>query len=61
VVAGRLPVFGPVPKAPGLWLACAYGSRGLTWAALAGDLLAASLEGEPLPLERTLQNAVAPR
>ncbi|MDX3895999.1 FAD-dependent 5-carboxymethylaminomethyl-2-thiouridine(34) oxidoreductase MnmC [Pusillimonas sp.] len=61
VVAGRLPVFGPVSDMPGLWLACAYGSRGLTWAALAGDLLAATLEGEPLPLERSLQAAVAPR
>lgn len=61
VVGGRLPVFGPVPKTAGLWLACAYGSRGLTWAPLAGDLLAACLEGEPLPLERSLQRAVAPR
>lgn len=61
VVAGRLPVFGPVPGAQGLWLACAYGSRGLTWASLAGDLLAAWLEGEPQPLERALQRAVAPR
>lgn len=61
VVAGRLPVFGPVPEAPGLWLACAYGSRGLTWASLAGDLLAAGLMAEPMPLERSLQRAVAPR
>lgn len=61
VVAGRLPVFGPVAGAQGLWLACAYGSRGLTWASLAGDLLAAVLEAEPLPLERSLQRAVAPR
>lgn len=61
VVGGRLPVFGPVPDTEGLWLACAYGSRGLTLSALAGDLLAASLDGEPLPLERSLQRAVAPR
>jgi len=61
VVAGRLPVFGAVPRMNGLWLACAYGSRGLTWAALAGDLLGARLQGEPQPLERTLQRAVAPR
>lgn len=61
VVAGRLPVFGPVSKAPGVWMACAYGSRGLTWSALAGDLLAACLQGEPQPLERSLQRAVAPR
>ncbi|WP_397475291.1 tRNA (5-methylaminomethyl-2-thiouridine)(34)-methyltransferase MnmD [Pusillimonas sp.] len=61
VVGGRLPVFGPVQGVQGLWLACAYGSRGLTWSALAGDLLAASLDAEPLPLERSLQRAVAPR
>lgn len=61
VVAGRLPVFGPVPARQGLWLACAYGSRGLTWSALAGDLLGAALMGEPQPLERSLQGAVAPR
>ena len=61
VVGGRLPMFGPVPGEDGLWLACAYGSRGLTWSALAGDLLAATLNAEPLPLERSLQRAVAPR
>lgn len=61
VVGGRLPVFGRVSSLDGLWLSCAFGSRGLTWAPLAADLLAASLEGEPLPLERSLQRAVAPR
>ncbi|CAM5179749.1 tRNA 5-methylaminomethyl-2-thiouridine biosynthesis bifunctional protein MnmC OS=Castellaniella defragrans OX=75697 GN=mnmC PE=3 SV=1 [Castellaniella defragrans] len=50
----HLPVVGPVPGGAGLWLACAYGSRGLSWSALAGDLIAAQLHGEPLPLEREL-------
>jgi tRNA 5-methylaminomethyl-2-thiouridine biosynthesis bifunctional protein len=60
VTAGRLPVIGPMAQAPGLWLACAYGSRGLTWSALAGDIIAAQLNQEPLPLERELLRAIAP-
>ena len=61
VVGGRLPVIGQVHGLDDIWLSCAFGSRGLTWAPLAADLLAATLEGEPLPLERSLQRAVAPR
>ncbi|OWT60347.1 tRNA (5-methylaminomethyl-2-thiouridine)(34)-methyltransferase MnmD [Candidimonas nitroreducens] len=59
VAAGRMPLIGPVAALPGLWLACAYGSRGLTWSALAGDVVAASLDGEPVPVERELLRAVA--
>lgn len=54
VVPGRLPVVGAIAGLPGVFIAGAYASRGLTWAALAGDLLAANLEGEPLMLEREL-------
>jgi len=61
VTIGRLPLIGPLAAAPGLWLACAYGSRGLTWSALAGDIIAARLNQEPLPLERDLLRAIAPR
>ncbi|ETF00872.1 FAD-dependent cmnm(5)s(2)U34 oxidoreductase [Advenella kashmirensis W13003] len=61
VIRGRLPAFGAVRHAPGLWLACGYASHGLTWSALAGDVIAAMLEGEPVPLERDLLQAVAPR
>jgi len=61
VIRGRLPAFGEVRHAPGLWLACGYASHGLTWSALAGDVIAAMLEGEPVPLERDLLQAVAPR
>jgi len=61
VMPGRLPVIGPVPDASGLWLATGYASRGLSWSALAGDLLAAALENEPLPLERDLLATIAPR
>lgn len=61
VVGGRLPVIGEAPGAQGLWTACAFGSRGFTWAALAGDLIAAAVAGEPQLLERDLLAAVRPR
>lgn len=59
-VRDRLPVIGPVETAPGLWLACGFGSRGLTWSALAAELLAARLNHEPVPLERGLLRKIAP-
>lgn len=49
-----------LPRMPGLYAALAYGSRGLTWAALGGELLASQIEGEPLPLESDLADAVDP-
>lgn len=61
VIRGRLPAFGPVPGQEGLWLACGYASHGLTWSALAGDVIAAMLCAEPVPLEQDLLQAVAPR
>ena len=61
VVPGRLPVVGALPATTGLWLACGYASRGLTWSALAGDILAANLEGEPLMLERELLQMIGLR
>jgi tRNA 5-methylaminomethyl-2-thiouridine biosynthesis bifunctional protein len=54
--ADRRPYLGHV--APGLWVSTAMGSRGLTFAALCGELLAARLHGEPLPLERRLAEAL---
>ncbi|WP_340522241.1 FAD-dependent 5-carboxymethylaminomethyl-2-thiouridine(34) oxidoreductase MnmC, partial [Cupriavidus necator] len=49
-----------LPRMPGLYAALAYGSRGLTWAALGAELLASQIEGEPLPLESDLADAVDP-
>ncbi len=60
-VADRLPEIGRVDGVVGLWLACAYGSRGLSWSALAGDVVAATIDNEPLPLERELLHKIAPR
>lgn len=61
VLPGRLPAIGAVPDRPGLWMATGYASRGLSWSALAGDLISAALFGEPSPLETGLQHAIAPR
>jgi tRNA 5-methylaminomethyl-2-thiouridine biosynthesis bifunctional protein len=58
VVRDRLPLVGPMGS--NLYGAFAYGSRGLLWASLAGELIASQLEGEPLPVERKLAAAVAP-
>src|SRR5207253_5679032 len=58
VTHDRLPVVGKI--ADGVYGAFAYGSRGLVWAALAAELIACELEGEPLPLEGTLVNAMDP-
>jgi tRNA 5-methylaminomethyl-2-thiouridine biosynthesis bifunctional protein len=57
-VRDRLPLVGPMGN--NLFAAFAYGSRGLLWASLAGEIIASMLEGEPLPVERKLAAAVAP-
>ncbi|OZI37779.1 hypothetical protein CAL29_05220 [Bordetella genomosp. 10] len=61
VLPGRLPAIGPVPAAPGLFLATGYASRGLSWSALAGDLIASMLCDEPQPLETDLLSEIVPR
>ncbi len=75
VAPDRLPLVGALPdfEAPlgaerlrelprqcGLYGLLGYASRGLTWAPLAAELLAATLEGEPLPLEAQLAAALDP-
>jgi tRNA 5-methylaminomethyl-2-thiouridine biosynthesis bifunctional protein len=57
----RLPLVGAVDAAghPGLWLSTALGSRGLSFAVLCGELLAARLHGEPLPVELRLAQALS--
>lgn len=56
----RLPIVGPVDAAglPGLWVCTAMGARGLSLALLCGELLAARLQGEPLPLDAKLARAL---
>lgn len=61
----RLPIAGPVDTGAsdasdaidgfsGLWALTALGARGLTLSILCGELLAARLHGEPLPLDAKL-------
>ncbi|RZI77091.1 MAG: FAD-dependent oxidoreductase [Variovorax sp.] len=57
----RRPLVGPVPGSPGLWVCTALGSRGLTFAALCAELLAAHWHGEPLPLPAALAKALDTR
>lgn len=55
----RLPCVGPVSAdRPGLWVSTAMGARGLTRAVLCGELLAAWLHQEPLPLDAKLARAL---
>jgi tRNA 5-methylaminomethyl-2-thiouridine biosynthesis bifunctional protein len=54
--ADRRPLVGEL--AHGLWISTAMGSRGLTFAPLCAELLAARLHGEPLPLEHKLAQAL---
>ncbi|HYL23892.1 MAG TPA: bifunctional tRNA (5-methylaminomethyl-2-thiouridine)(34)-methyltransferase MnmD/FAD-dependent 5-carboxymethylaminomethyl-2-thiouridine(34) oxidoreductase MnmC [Burkholderiales bacterium] len=58
VTPDRLPVVGKL--ADGIYGAFAYGSRGLVWAALAAELIASELDGEPLPVEGKLAQALSP-
>lgn len=60
--AGRLRGAHPedLPRLPGLFVSFAHGSRGLTFAALAAELIVAQAEGEPWPLERSLAAAIDP-
>jgi len=54
------PVLAGMPRIDGLHGAFAFGSRGLLWAGLGAELLASTLEGEPLPIERRLADALDP-
>jgi tRNA 5-methylaminomethyl-2-thiouridine biosynthesis bifunctional protein len=72
----RLPLIGAVPQVPlalrrearlrevlrmpGLYALLGLGSRGLLWAPLAAELLAAQLNNEPPPLEGDLLDALDP-
>jgi tRNA 5-methylaminomethyl-2-thiouridine biosynthesis bifunctional protein len=50
----------PSPWRDGLYVNAAHGSRGLVTAPLAGEMLAAYLEGEPAPLPRAVMDAAHP-
>lgn len=72
----RLPIIGPVPddespaarhdqprlipRREGLYVHLGLGSRGITWAALGAQALAAWITGAPAPLESSLLDAIDP-
>jgi tRNA 5-methylaminomethyl-2-thiouridine biosynthesis bifunctional protein len=49
-----------LPRIHGLYGALAFASRGLVWTLLTAESLASQLEGEPLPLEGSLADAIDP-
>jgi tRNA 5-methylaminomethyl-2-thiouridine biosynthesis bifunctional protein len=65
-----LPVYGPLalrtengtsPEGEGLYLATGLGARGLIWAPLCAEVLAARLNDEPQPIESSLLAAIDPQ
>ncbi|CAH0352639.1 FAD-dependent 5-carboxymethylaminomethyl-2-thiouridine(34) oxidoreductase MnmC [Aquabacterium sp. CECT 9606] len=44
----------------GVYVITGFGSRGITWAALAGELLASWVTGSPCPVEAALRDALDP-
>lgn len=58
--AGTTERLRDVPRHSGLHGLLGYASRGLIWAPLCAELLAARLENEPLPLEASLVDALDP-
>ena len=57
----RLPAVGPIDneRLPGLWLCAGMGARGISLAVLCGELTAAWLGNEPLPLPPALARHLA--
>jgi tRNA 5-methylaminomethyl-2-thiouridine biosynthesis bifunctional protein len=49
-----------LPRQAGLFAALAYGSRGLVWAALGAELIAAQLDGAPWPIDSRLADGIDP-
>lgn len=56
----RVPAVGPLDpeQLPGLCLLAGLGARGISLSVLCGELLAAWLQGEPLPVEQTLARSL---
>jgi tRNA 5-methylaminomethyl-2-thiouridine biosynthesis bifunctional protein len=55
----RMPVVGEIFE--DVYASLAMGSRGFTWAPLAGELLASLLSGAPCPVERSIAIGILPR
>ncbi|MDP3654827.1 MAG: FAD-dependent oxidoreductase [Rhodoferax sp.] len=62
VTADRLPLLGSLQdEDQSLWVCAGMGSRGLSFAPLCAELLAAQWAGEPLPIEASLAQALHAR
>ena len=59
VTRDHLPIVGALDEEDALYGALAYGSRGLVWASLLGELLACLIEDEPLPLDSRLADSLS--
>jgi tRNA 5-methylaminomethyl-2-thiouridine biosynthesis bifunctional protein len=55
----RMPIVGALSES-GLWAINGFGARGLVWASLCAELLAARIADEPLPVERDLAQSLEP-
>jgi tRNA 5-methylaminomethyl-2-thiouridine biosynthesis bifunctional protein len=49
-----------IPRIPGLWRLGGLSGRGFSWAPLAAEVLAALIDGAPVPLEADLLDAIDP-
>ena len=49
-----------VPRLPGLHVCVAFGSRGITWAPLAAEVVVCGITGAAMPLESSLLDAIDP-
>ncbi|MDP2808998.1 MAG: FAD-dependent 5-carboxymethylaminomethyl-2-thiouridine(34) oxidoreductase MnmC [Rhodocyclaceae bacterium] len=56
----RLPIVGPLSASDGLYILNGFGARGLVFASICAELLAAQIAGESLPLEADLVAALDP-
>jgi len=56
----RLDQARQVPRLPGLYVFTALGSRGISHAALGGEVLAAWITGDPMPAPASLLDALDP-
>lgn len=55
-----VPGLTALARLPGLYLSCGFGSRGLSLAAMAGEAVAALIDGAAMPLPPDLRDAIDP-
>lgn len=55
-----LPVVGPLPARPDVWINTAHGSRGISGTPLAAERIADALSGAPAALDRNIRLALDP-